>query len=239
MFRQAVRLAVNGHNGLEVVAEAGDGRMAVAEAERTRPNVAIVDWDLPTVDGVRTTCLISERVPECRILLLADSRDQDVLAGSLQCGASAFVTKDNPLEYLVEACHAICRGETLVPPAMLSTLLDGLMRRRRLQDDAVQLATRLTPREREVAVLIARGASTRGIADGLVITVETARTHIQRVLTKLGVHTRLELAALLNESGLLDALVAERPEGAARLHTRQGRRPPADGTSEERLPSPS
>jgi DNA-binding NarL/FixJ family response regulator len=189
----------------------------VSEAERTRPDIAILDWALPAVDGVRTTCLISERVPECRILLLADGRDQDVLAGSLECGASAFVTKDNPLEYLIDACHAICRGETLVPPAMLSILLDGLLRRRRRDDGTLRLAMTLTPREREVAALVARGTSTRGIADALTISTETARTHVQRVLGKLGVHTRLELAALLNESGLLDGLLAERPDGLARL----------------------
>jgi DNA-binding NarL/FixJ family response regulator len=127
------------------------------------------------------------------------------------------VTKDHPLEYLVHAIHAICRGDTLVPPAMLGALLDGLLRRRRQQHEALRLATSLTRREREVARLISQGASTRSIAESLVISNETARTHVQRVLTKAGVHSRLELAALLNETGLLDGLVSERPDAAARV----------------------
>jgi DNA-binding NarL/FixJ family response regulator len=211
LFREAVKVVLGSEPGLEVVAEAGDGLEAVAEAERTGPNVALVDLNLPNCDGVRATFLITERVPSCRVVVLADDEDESVLVNAVEAGASGFLTKESPLAELIHATRAIHRGETLIPRQMLGPLLKRLIVRRREQDEALRTMSRLTRREREVLALLAEGADNDGIAQALVISPQTARTHIQNVLSKLGVHSRLEAAAFVVQNGILDELVgAER-----------------------------
>jgi DNA-binding NarL/FixJ family response regulator len=206
MLRQAVGRALSAADGVEVVAEHADGGAAIAAAERLQPDVAIVDADLGDGDGVHATCVLNERVPSCRILLLAEADDPRLLRGSIACGASAFLTKDASLDEVVAGVRAVAGGDTLVPPHMLGDLLRGLVHRQRNGLDArIRLAS-LTPRERTVAALLARGTSTHDIAHTLVVSVETARTHVQHVLGKFGVHSRTEAAALLLENGLVEEL---------------------------------
>jgi DNA-binding NarL/FixJ family response regulator len=202
LFRDAVRLVLASGTDLEVVAEARDGLQAVAEAERTRPDVALLDANLPNCDGIRATEMIRERVPACRVIVLSGEEDEQILIRSLEAGASGYFTKEYPLAELIEAARAVHRGETLVPPRMLGPLLSRLLHRRRQQDDALRQLSRLTRREREVLALLADGADNDGIAQALVISPQTARTHIQNVLGKLGVHSRLEAAAFVLQNGI-------------------------------------
>jgi DNA-binding NarL/FixJ family response regulator len=206
LFRSALRAALEAEGELAVVAEAAEGEEAVAAAEEARPDVAILSTALPTVDGVRASCMIRERVPDCRIIVLAAGEDQRVLADGLGCGANGYLTKDSSLEELVDAVRAVARGETLIPPPMLVPLLNDLLDRRHQHENALLRLAELSPREREVLALLARGATTAAIADALVISSETARTHIQNILSKLEVHSRLEAAAFVIENGLLDHL---------------------------------
>lgn len=208
MFREAVRAILENEPDLEVVADAGDGLQAVAEAERWLPDVALLDAALPNCDGIRAAALIKERVPACRILVLAAEEDQTALVEAVEAGANGFLTKECPLSELLEATRAIYRGETLIPRQMLGTLLALLIRRRRAQDAAYGRLAQLTRREREVLGLLSRGADNESIAQALVISPQTARTHIQNVLFKLGVHSRLEAAAFVMQSGLLDELAS-------------------------------
>jgi len=113
------------------------------------------------------------------------------------------LTKESPLSELIYASRAIDRGETVVPPRMLGPLLTRLIHRRSERDDAMRRVSLLTRREREVLALLAEGADNGGIAAALVISPETARTHIQNVLNKLGVHSRLEAAAFVRETRVL------------------------------------
>jgi two-component system NarL family response regulator len=211
LFREAVKVVLESEPGLEVVAEASDGLEAVAEAERTRPNVALVDLNLPNGDGIRATDLITEQVPDCRVVVLADEEDERVLVDAIEAGASGYMTKECALSELIEATRVIHAGETLIPRRMLGPLLSRLILRRREQDEALRRAARLTRREKEVLALLAEGADNDTIAQRLVISPQTARTHIQNVLAKLGVHSRLEAAAFVMQNGILDDLVgAER-----------------------------
>jgi DNA-binding NarL/FixJ family response regulator len=179
----------------------------VGEAERTRPDLAVLDAGLPNGDGVRAASLIKARVPECRILVLTESEDQQTLIEALEVGATGYLTKECPLQDLIDATRAIYRGETLVPGQMLGPLLARLIRRRREQDDAIRRASRLTRREREVLALLADGAGNGSIAQSLVISPETARTHITNLLQKLGVHSRLEAAAFVTTNEIRHELV--------------------------------
>lgn len=206
LFREAVRVVLERQADLDVVAEARDGLQAVAEAERTRPDVAIVDAGLPNGDGVRATAMIKARVPECRVLVLSGEDDQRTLMSALEAGASGYLTKGSPLAELIDATRVVHEGNTLIPPRMLGALLAQLIRRRREQDEALRCASELTRREREVLALVAEGADNDAIAQALVISPQTARTHIQNVLGKLGVHSRLEAAALARQNGLVEDL---------------------------------
>jgi DNA-binding NarL/FixJ family response regulator len=207
LFREAVKVLLNGEGGLAVVAEAGDGLQAVSEAERVRPELALMDANLPNGDGIRATALIKERVPECAVVILADQEDEDRLIEALEAGASGYVTKHSPLSELIEATKAVHRGEVLIPPRMLGAVLSRLITRRREQDQAVKRISRLTRREREVLARLAEGADNDGIAQALFISPETARTHIQNILTKLGVHSRLEAVAFVTRNEILGELI--------------------------------
>ena len=211
LFREAVKVVLSNEDDLVVVGEARDGLQAVAESERVKPDVAILDANLPNCDGIRATEQISVKVPACRVIVFSGQEDERVLVAALEAGASGYLSKEAPLSELIEATRAVHRGEALVPPRMLGTLLQRLIHRRRERDEALRRLGALTRREREVLALLAQGADNDAIAQELVISPETARTHIQNVLGKLGVHSRLEAAAFVIQNGILDDLA-----GAAR-----------------------
>jgi DNA-binding NarL/FixJ family response regulator len=207
LFREALRAGLESEIDLQVVGEARNGPEAVAEAERTLPSVAILDLDLPITDGIRATGPIVERTPNCRVLILGATDDYRRLIEALDAGASGFLTKEVPLAELIHAARVIARGETLIPPRMLGPLLTNLLRRKRDQDRAHDCIARLTRREREVLALLADGADNDDIARALVISPQTARTHVQNILGKLSVHSRLEAAAFVTQNGIFRELV--------------------------------
>lgn len=208
LFREAVRVVLEAEADLEVVGDVGDGFQALIEARRAKPDCVILDADLSNCDGVTATRFIKERLPECRVLVVADQEDQQTLVEVLEAGASGYLTKESPLEDLIEAVRAVHRGDMLVPPRMLGSLVAGLIRRRREQDAALRRMSRLTRREREVLALLARGEGNVSIARALVISPQTARTHIQNVIGKLGVHSRLEAAMFVTQNRILGDLVS-------------------------------
>jgi len=206
LLREAMRVVLESQGDFEVVAEAKDGLQSVAEAERVKPDVAFLDAGLPNCDGVRAAAMIRERVPSCRTIILAPEEDVKILIEGLEAGATGFLTKDSPLAELIEAARLVNEGETLVPRRMLGALLARLVRRRREQSEAMRRMSKLTRRERQILALLSGGADNHSIARELVISPETARTHIQKVLGKLGVHSRLEAAAFVTQNGVLDEL---------------------------------
>jgi DNA-binding NarL/FixJ family response regulator len=207
LFRQAVKLVLENEGDLEVVAEARDGMSAVALAEGSQADVALIDADLPNGDGIRTTALIKQRVASCRILILSDEESQRTLIDALEAGASGYLTKDAPLSELISATRALRRGELVIPFHMLSGLITALLGARKEQHEALLRVSGLTRREREILALLSVGAGNDTIAQRLVISPETARTHIQNLLTKLGVHSRLEAAAFVAKHGMVRDLM--------------------------------
>jgi DNA-binding NarL/FixJ family response regulator len=206
LFRDAVKVVLSSESDLVVVGEAGDGIQAVSEAERVRPDVALLDASLPNCDGIRATQQISLRVPTCRVIVFSAQEDEQILVQALEAGASGYLSKGSALVDLIDATRAVHRGDALIPPRMLGALLKRLIHRRRERDDALKRMSKLTRREREVLALLSQGSDNDAIAQLLVISPETARTHIQNVLGKLGVHSRLEAAAFVTQNGLLDDL---------------------------------
>jgi DNA-binding NarL/FixJ family response regulator len=206
LFREAVRTVLEKTGKFVVVAEAADGREAVAVAIDAQPDVALVTADLP-VDGVDVTRAIKDQVPDCRILVLAAREDQDTLLEALEAGASGYLTRESPLSELIEAARLVHRGDILVPPRMLGGLLARLIVRHREEKEASRRVALLTRREKEVLGLLAGGAGKNAIAKALVISPETARTHVQNILEKLGVHSQHEAAAFVRQNGFLEDLV--------------------------------
>jgi len=210
LFLESMRFALESEPELDVVAEAHDGSQAATEAARAQPDVAIVDANLPNGDGIRATTFIRQAAPDCRVLVLSSEEDLRTLVAALQAGAAGFLTRSAPLETLIEATKTIHRGETFVPPRVLGDLLGWLMRRREEQGEALRRAARLTPREREVLWILAEGGDNDAIAQALVISPQTARTHIQNVLAKLGVHSRLEAVAFVRRNDLVEEFAGAR-----------------------------
>jgi DNA-binding NarL/FixJ family response regulator len=206
LFREAMRVVLSSQDDLQVVSEAKDGRQAVAEAVRVQPDVALLDAMLPNGDGIHAAAQIVDRVPTCRVIVFSGQEDERVLLDALEAGAAGYLSKESPLVDLIEATRAVHRGEALVPPRMLGAVLQRLIQRRRERDAALRRVGGLTRREREVLGLLAQGADNDEIAQRLVISPETARTHIQNMLGKLGVHSRLEAAAFVVQNAVMDEL---------------------------------
>lgn len=206
LFREAVKTVLEKTGKFVVVAEAADGDEAVVAAVETSPDVALVADDLHA-DGVRAIRTIKEQVPHCRILVLAAHEDQDRLLEALEAGASGYLTRESPLSELIDAARLVHRGDMLIPPRMLGGLLGRLIRRHREEKEATRRIALLTRREREVLALLAGGAGKNAIAKALVISPETARTHVQNILEKLGVHSRHDAAAFVRQNGFLEDLV--------------------------------
>jgi DNA-binding NarL/FixJ family response regulator len=207
LFREAVRAIFDAEPDLLVVAEAGTGFQAVEEAGRREPDVAILHAGLEACDAIQAIGLLHERVPGCRMLILAAGEDHGTLEAAVEAGASGFLTKRAPLVELLEATRSVSRGETVIPPRMLGGLLSRLISHRQELDVARERLARLTHRERQVLALLAEGADNDAIARTLVISPQTARTHIQNILTKLDVHSRLEATAFLFWNGNLENLL--------------------------------
>jgi DNA-binding NarL/FixJ family response regulator len=155
-------------------------------------------------EAKRTIALLRQRVEDCRILLLAEGEDVDLLIDGLEAGAQGYVSKESPLSELVDATRAIADGELVIPPGMLKRLIISLVQRRKDRQEGADRMAKLTQRELEVVKLLATGADNEGIGRALVISPQTARTHIQNILSKLGAHSRLEAVAFVRGSGILD-----------------------------------
>jgi DNA-binding NarL/FixJ family response regulator len=208
LYLDMLRTRIELEPDLEVVGEAADAETAIADAESTGADLVLMSSSLPGFADGHASCMLRDRVPETRIVVLADERDQRLLAEGLGCGASGYVTKDCSPSELVDTVRGVARGEVLIPPTMLGPLLSDLLDRRRVHEVALLKLSKLSRRERQVLALVARGKKSSEIAQELVISPETARTHVQNILAKLGVHSRLEAASFVIEHGLVGHLEA-------------------------------
>jgi DNA-binding NarL/FixJ family response regulator len=204
LFRGAMRNVLEAEEDLQVVAEAGNGFQAVAEAERTSPNVVLLSEQITNFDWPKTTVLLRQRVPSSHVLILGQTEDGETLVDAMEVGAAGYVTKGTSLAEVLDGIRAVYRDGILISPRLLPFLIGGLLRRRQGHDDANAPLATLTKRERQVLPLLARGADNSAIARTLAISPETARTHVQNILKKLRLHSRLEAAALARRVGLLD-----------------------------------
>jgi DNA-binding NarL/FixJ family response regulator len=210
MLRDALRILIDGQEDLSLAGEVCVHHLSLADFRQCKPDVVLVDGRSLSCRGIDTVAWLADAQPECPIVLIAEAEDGELLAEALESGASGFLCEGGELDDVVAGVRAVYRGETVVPPAMLGRLLSHLIRRRRQWREALRRTSCLTQREREVLALIAEGADTATIATTLVIAHHTARTHVQRVLTKLGMHSRLEAATFVQTNALITDLASAR-----------------------------
>ena len=204
LVRHGFRMILDAEDDIEVVGEAADGVRAVELARRLDPDVVLMDVRMPTMDGIEATRRLAgpEVVRPVRVLMLTTFDLDDYVYAALRNGASGFLLKDTPAEELVRALRLVVAGEALLAPSVTRRLIAELAQTQAPPAPPPALAT-LTSREREVLTLVARGLSNAEIAEELVLGETTVKTHVGRVLTKLGLRDRVQAVVLAYESGLV------------------------------------
>jgi DNA-binding NarL/FixJ family response regulator len=205
LVRVGLRKILENEPETVVVGEAGDGQDAVAAARRTRPDVVLMDIRMPVLDGIEATRRIAAAQPATRVLILTTFGLDDYVYEALRAGASGFMLKDAPPEEIAAAVRIVASGEALLAPAVTRSVIEEFTRiPPRAAPAAVPRAVgELTAREREVLDLLIRGLSNPEICRQLVISEATAKTHVARILQKLGLRDRVQAVIYAYESGLV------------------------------------
>ena len=203
MVRAGFRLLLSDEDGIEVVAEAANGLDAVTQAAHCAPNVILMDIRMPGLDGLEATRRILAADPAARILILTTFDHDDYVYEALRAGASGFVLKDDPPEQLIAAVRTIALGDALLSPAITRRVIQQFARLQRRQAPPPAVAT-LTARELDVFRLITRGLSNAEIGQELFISDTTVKTHVTRLLQKLGLRDRAQAIVLAYRTGLFE-----------------------------------
>jgi len=203
MVRGGLRVILESEPDITVVGEAGDGLEAIALVREHTPAVALLDIRMPNMNGLEAARRILEELPLTRVLILTTFDADEYVFESLRVGASGFLLKDSPPEQLVGAVRSIAAGDALIDPSVTRRLISRFTRAARPSTDVPDALTTLTPRELEVLRLLARGRSNAEIATDLVVEESTVKTHVSRILTKLGLRDRVQAVVLAYESGLV------------------------------------
>jgi DNA-binding NarL/FixJ family response regulator len=202
LMRTGLRGVLSNDEAIEVVGEAADGRDAVYRTRLLRPDVVLMDVRMPDLDGIAATRELLAAFPEVRVVILTTFEQDDYIFGALSAGASGFLLKRTTPEELIAAVHTIAAGDSLLSPSVTSRVIERTARQPRPDAANDARLEELTPREREVLELVARGLSNGEIAATLVIEESTVKTHVKRILSKLGVRDRVQAVIFAYESGL-------------------------------------
>ena len=205
LVRTGFRLFLETQDDLEVVGEARDGEEAIELAHDLRPDVILMDIRMPRMDGVEATARLtaSRLTPPPRVLVLTTFDLDEYVFGALRAGAAGFLLKDAPRERLVEAIRVVYAGEALLSPSITRRLVEDFAARTDPLEPSAALLEELTPREREVLVLVARGLSNGEIAKRLVVTEATVKSHVGSLLMKLGLRDRVQAVVFAYEHGIV------------------------------------
>jgi DNA-binding NarL/FixJ family response regulator len=206
LIRTAVAGLVSHEPGFSVVGQAGNGKEAVALALELKPDIILMDVRMPVMDGIQATAAIcaDPSLADTRVVILTTFEEDEYVLQALRAGASGFIGKGTEAGDLMNAIHLVHAGDALLSPRATKALID------RYVQPAPQVALKipaeleqLTDREREILLLVGRGRSNAAIAAELVISPQTAKTHVNRMMSKLGAHDRAQLVITVYESGLL------------------------------------
>jgi DNA-binding NarL/FixJ family response regulator len=202
LMRAGLMTMLSSDGAIEVVGEAGDGRTAVRSARALRPDVVLMDVRMPDLDGISATREVLAALPQVRVVILTTFEDDDYIFGALSAGASGFLLKRTKPEELIAAIHTIADGDSLLSPSVTRRVIEQMAGQPVADSSTGKRLDELTPREREVLELIARGLSNREIAAAFVIEESTVKTHVKRILMKLHLRDRVQAVIFAYESGL-------------------------------------
>jgi len=203
LIRTGLRMILDNEPDLQVIAEAADGHEALRAARDLQPDLILLDVQMPGLDGLEATRRLvrTETDKPARVLMLTTFDRSEVVYDALVAGASGFLLKDMPSEHLVAAIRAVARGEELLAPSITRRLIESFVRNGHVQPPAGY--ANLTPRERDILLLIAQGLSNAEIAATLTLSEATIKTHVAHVLSKLQLRDRVQAVVLAYEAGLI------------------------------------
>jgi DNA-binding NarL/FixJ family response regulator len=202
LMRAGLRSVLSSDDRIEVVGEAGDGRAALDEIRKLRPNLVLMDIRMPDLDGISATREVLAAEPELKIVVLTTFEEDDYIFEALSAGASGFLLKRTKPEELIAAIHTVADGDSLLSPSVTRRVIDRMATQPPAALSGKRLE-RLTPREREVLELVGRGLSNREIAEAFFIEESTVKTHVKRILMKLGLRDRVQAVILAYETGVI------------------------------------
>ena len=204
LVRAGFRAILDGEDDIEVVGEAADGAEAIRLVTERAPDVVLMDIRMPEMDGLEATrrVVADERLAHTRVVILTTFDLDEYVYGALRAGASGFLVKDTEPMELIHAVRVVARGDALIAPSVTRRLIAEIAGRLNKPRPAAELRS-LTEREHEVLLLVGNGLSNDEIAARLVLSPATAKTHVSRIMTKLGVRDRAQLVVLAYEAGLI------------------------------------
>ena len=203
MVRAGFRMILGSEPDIEVIGEAENGEQAAAAANRLRPDVVLMDIQMPGVDGLHATRTITQNEQlTTRVVILTTFERDEYVFEAMQAGASGFLLKNAPPEELIHAVRVVAAGDALLAPSVTRRIIEQFARRP-VEPDVRERLESLTQREREVLVMLARGNSNAELAAELFVTEGTIKTHVSSLLAKLGLRDRVQAVVLAYESGLV------------------------------------
>jgi DNA-binding NarL/FixJ family response regulator len=209
LMRAGLAELLSGEPEIEVAGQASTGREAIERTRRLDPDVVLMDVRMPDLDGIEATRELASAAPRARVLILTTFEQDDYVFGALRAGASGFLLKRTPPEELIAAVRTIAGGESLLSPSVTRRVVERVSSQPTPEPADQTRLGELTPREREVFELVARGLSNREIAGELIVEESTIRTHVKRILMKLGLRDRVQVVIFAYETG------ATRPSATA------------------------
>lgn len=202
LFRSGIKLLLQRQDGFEVVGEAGDGLEGVKRAKQLKPDVVLLDLHMPGTSGLEAIPLLRDEVPQTQVIMLTVSEDAEDLLEALRAGARGYLLKNIETDFLLESIRRAAAGESVMSSQMAGKLADA-MRMPQKAGASEAGPEKLTPREREIIVMLARGASNKEIARLLDLAESTVKIHVQGILRKLNLASRVQAAVYAVEHGLV------------------------------------
>ena len=205
LFRRGLEMVLDGEPDIDVVGEASDGHEAIERAEKTTPDVVLMDVRMPKRSGIEATRAIKDTLPSTKILMLTISDEEADLYEAIKAGASGYLLKEISIEEVADAVRQVHAGQSLISPSMASKLLSEFATMVKRRDERTQVpGPRLTDRELEVLKLVAKGMNNRDIGSELFISENTVKNHVRNILEKLHLHSRMEAVVYAVREKLLD-----------------------------------
>jgi two-component system nitrate/nitrite response regulator NarL len=204
LFRSGVRALLARQPGFEVVGEAVDGLDGIKRAKELKPDVILLDLHMPGLSGREAVKILAEELPESQVVMLTVSEDAEDLVETLRSGASGYLLKNIDTQTLLDSIRRAADGESVISAEMTSKLVRGLKAGARPESQPAE-KDKLSPREREILGFLAKGASNKEIARALDVAESTVKIHVQHILRKLGLTSRVQAAVYAVESGLAEA----------------------------------